>query len=110
MSTVRLEQITPGIFRLNGELNMYSVPRLEAEFEKQLSTGAETITLDLGAVTRSDSAGLALLVEWWRQAQARTINLQFIHIPAQLREIARVSDLLPILPFDRDKSDAPTLQ
>ena len=110
MNNVELEQVSPGVFALRGDLNMYSVPALEGAFENLLTDGDSDITIDLGAVSRSDSAGLALLVEWWKKAQARGITLHFSQLPDQLLEIARISDLLPILPFDGDKSAAPPLQ
>lgn len=110
MSKIRLQPVSPGVFVLHGDLNMYSVPDLEGAFENLLSDDVRDLTLDLGAVSRSDSAGLALLVEWWKQARQRGIALRFSRLPDQLREIARISDLLPILPLDGDKSAAPPLQ
>ncbi|HID48237.1 MAG TPA: anti-sigma factor antagonist [Chromatiales bacterium] len=109
-SQVRLQPVSSGVFALHGDLNMYSVPDLEGALERLLSDDASDLTLDLGAVSRSDSAGLAMLVEWWRQARQRGIDLRFSRLPEQLREIARISDLLPILPLDGDKSAAPPLQ
>jgi phospholipid transport system transporter-binding protein len=110
MNHVQLVRVSPGVFALHGDLNFYSVPGIEGVFENLLSADEAEITIDLGEVSRSDSAGLALLVEWWKRAQRRGISLHFSHLPDQLLEIARISNLLSILPFDRDKSATPPLQ
>ncbi len=99
MSEVRLEAGAEGTYRLQGELTLDTVPRLcRQPLVAQWPEGA-TITIDLSAVTRSDSTGLALLVEWLRLARRRRITLRLVGLPEQMREIARISDLLPILPL-----------
>jgi phospholipid transport system transporter-binding protein len=99
MSGARIEQQDPGHYRVSGELNMYTVPDVLSAIRFDEVVGKE-LHIDLGEVSRSDSAGLALLVEWMRQAREQGIQLHFHHLPAQLLEIARVSDLLPLLPLD----------
>jgi phospholipid transport system transporter-binding protein len=110
MNNVQLVQVSTGVFALRGDLNMYSVPDIERTFAAHLFASDGEIIIDLEEVSRSDSAGLALLVEWWKLAQRRNISLRFKHLPEQLQDIARISDLLSILPFDRDKSATPPLQ
>lgn len=99
MNRARIEQLDPAHYRVSGELNMYSVPEVIPAIRFQDLPG-KTLHIDLDGVSRSDSAGLALLVEWLRQARERDIDVHFHHLPAQLLEIARVSDLLPLLPLD----------
>lgn len=53
--------------------------------------------LDLSAVTKSDSAGLALVVDWVRTAQQRGAQLQVVGVSSQLLDIARVSGLVDFL-------------
>ena len=55
--------------------------------------GHADATVDLAAVERADSAGLALLVEWLRAARGRGARLRFDNVPAQLRAIAATSGL-----------------
>jgi phospholipid transport system transporter-binding protein len=45
--------------------------------------------LDLSQVTQSDSAGLALLLEWTNLAKKAGKNLQFVNFPPQLTSIAK---------------------
>ena len=84
---------------VEGELNMVTVPTLLQAMTSQFPATGGEVHIDLAGVTRSDSAGLALLVEWLRLAKTHNIRLQFHNLPLQLREIARVSDLLPLLPL-----------
>jgi phospholipid transport system transporter-binding protein len=99
MSDSRISQQDPQHFRVEGELNMETVPALLQAMASQFPTIGNEAYIDLAGVTRSDSAGLALLVEWLRLAKIRNIRLQFHNLPSQLRDIARVSDLLPLLPL-----------
>jgi len=59
--------------------------------------GKEQVTVDLAGVTRSDSAGLALLVEWLRESELAGNTIRFVNVPAQLLSIARVCGLEEIL-------------
>jgi phospholipid transport system transporter-binding protein len=54
---------------------------------------AEAAVLDLSGVTRGDSAGLALLVEWLRAARDRGGTLEFTGVPREFVQLARVADL-----------------
>jgi phospholipid transport system transporter-binding protein len=99
MTDSRISQQDPQHFLVEGELNLVTVPALLQAMASQFpATGGEA-HIDLAGVTRSDSAGLALLVEWLRLAKTRNTRLQFHNLPSQLRDIARVSDLLPLLPL-----------
>lgn len=57
----------------------------------------ETFCIDLSNVTRSDSAGLAMMVEALRLASDRGIRLQLMHMPEQLRALAQFCRLDDIL-------------
>lgn len=83
--------------RVVGELDFDSVADL---WEKANALfAAESITrIDLSGVQHSNSAGVALLVEWLRQAQSRQSELVFSNMPAQMRAIVRVVDLETVLP------------
>ncbi len=100
MSRVEVERQAEDRFRICGELTLATVPALERRALPAQWPAQATVTLDLSGVTRSDSAGLALLIEWLRVARRRNVRLRLADLPAQMREIARISDLLPILPLD----------
>lgn len=55
--------------------------------------GTGDLTLDLAQVTNTDSAGLALLIEWLRRARDRKRSLRFTNIPAQVQTLMRINNL-----------------
>jgi phospholipid transport system transporter-binding protein len=68
-----------------------------------LSAGAEAIAgneacvIDLAGVTASDSAGLALLIEWLSVAKGENRTLRYENIPSQLQQLARLSEVEELL-------------
>jgi phospholipid transport system transporter-binding protein len=97
-----LESDGPGRFKVQGDLNFATAASLWQE-SSRLFPPHSTLLVDLAGVTRSDSAGVALLVEWLRQAQARRQTLQFAHIPAQMQAIIQIADLQHLLPVLREE-------
>lgn len=76
-----------------GPLTFDTVPRVHADTAGWFRSGAGEITVDLAGVSRADSAGLALLVEWLRLAKAAGRDLRLANVPEQLRSIVRVNNL-----------------
>jgi phospholipid transport system transporter-binding protein len=99
MPTVTIEQHSPGQFLLKGEINMYTVPELLTASQALFADLRGEVSVDLAAVSRSDSAGLALLLAWMRLAQAHKFAIHFQNLPEQMRQIARVSELEQLLPL-----------
>ncbi len=97
MSEVSIEKIRDGHFLVRGALRFETVPGVWREGLRVLS-GTSSLVLDLKGVTRSDSAGLALLIEWMREARRRKAQIHYRNIPSQMQAIARVSGLESLLP------------
>lgn len=76
---------------VSGPLTFYSVPHIYAASGKWFAAGA--LTIDLEQVTQADSAGLALLIEWLRQARKANVSLTFANIPPQMQVLIRVNGL-----------------
>jgi len=83
-----------GRLRLAGVLELSTVAAVLEPGRRAIDgvTG-ERAVLDLSAVQRSDSAGLALVVDWLRTARRRGLDLAIEGTPRQLADIARVSGL-----------------
>jgi len=79
-----------GTIKVHGPLTFATVPGLFMESNSIIKSASETITIDLQDVSRTDSAGLALLVEWLRAAGS---HARFVNVPAQLRRLIDVSGL-----------------
>lgn len=100
MSEPRLEPgEQAGEFYLRGELTFATVPALLTASAARLP-GSAALRIDLAGVQRADSAGLALLAEWLRGASARQQPITFTNAPDQLCNLARVSGLDQVLPFE----------
>jgi len=101
MSNASIQVGKNGRLEIHGDLSFDSVPGLWEHCCAQFS-GRNELDIDLSQVERSDSAGLALLVECLRQAHQSGKTLRFFNIPAQMLAIARVSSLDQVLPLQRD--------
>ena len=97
MSRARIRQSEPGRLEVEGELVFASVGRLLQDSEPLLA-GSGPLVIDLGGVEGSDSAGLALLLEWLDRGRARGRRIRFRGLPDPLRRIARLSNLESLLP------------
>jgi phospholipid transport system transporter-binding protein len=86
-----------GRFRLSGAATLQSVAALRAVGLQAFAASSGAITLDLSALTRVDSAGLALLIDWLAWARSSSRELKFIALPDSLRALARLSDVEPFL-------------
>ncbi len=86
-------------FALSGSLSFASVRSLWLRGQMLFDEG-ETISLDLKEVTHTDSAGLALLVEWVCVLQRAKGRLQLHNVPQQLSVIARTSRMDELLQLD----------
>ena len=101
MSEASIQVGKNGRLEIHGDLNFDSVPGLWNQCCARFSERNE-LDVDLSQVERSDSAGLAMLVECLRQAHQSGKTLRFFNIPAQMLAIARVSSLDQVLPLQRD--------
>lgn len=90
-----------GAYEIRGLLTFTTVPDLLQHSASWLGKDVP-VTVDLQQVTRADSAGLALMIEWLRQARAGNTELRFIHIPSQLATLIRVSGLQDLIPLGQD--------
>lgn len=100
MSLPVMEKVAENAFSLSGELNMQTVPLIARQSTGYLQGLQGEVSIDLSAVSRADSAGLALLIDWLRIARRQQYSLHFRHLPEQLMQIARVSELHDILPIE----------
>ncbi len=79
-------------WQLSGELDVTNVAVLLKDFSRQ---EPKPQLIDLSAVTRTDSTGLALLLELKRLANQSTLNLQ--NMPQQMLQIAKVNGVAEFL-------------
>jgi len=82
-------QASEGEVKIEGKLDLTTVATLKKQ-TSGLFNGVSEIQFDLSAVSQSNSAALALLLEWLKMAQQHQVSLSFRNFPEHLRELARV--------------------
>lgn len=96
MSGFELEDLGSGRFSLSGAMTFHTCGKIlrqsEPAFEKHTR-----IEIDLSGVTRTDSAGLALLLEWITWANHTVREIRFQDVPARIDAIARVTEVEELL-------------
>jgi phospholipid transport system transporter-binding protein len=96
MSNVELSKQSDGQFSLTGTLSKKTASSLWAK-RSQFTPLGHNITIDLGAITKSDSAGLALLICLKKEALKTKTEMFFTNIPEQLQQLIALSHLEDIL-------------
>jgi phospholipid transport system transporter-binding protein len=84
---------TPGVYRLEDALTFATVPKLRQPGLDLIAAAAGDVQFDLECVPLTDSAGLALLIDWLAEARARQRTLRYLKVPEALSELARLSDV-----------------
>jgi len=87
----------PGRLSLSGRLDFQSVAELLAE--DPLGSASGELQVDLAQVSHSNSAGLALLLEWMKKAQQKGLQIKYHNVPEQLLVIARAYGVDQVLPL-----------
>lgn len=82
--------------RVVGLLDFGSVTALLKQGIEAIQHGRAAV-IDLGGVTGSDSAGLALLIEWMSVAREARRSVAYENMPSQLHQIARLSEVEELL-------------
>jgi len=82
--------------RTSGSLEFATVAHLLPLGTAAIQEGRASV-IDLGGVTSSDSAGLALLIEWLSVAKAAGRTLRYENIPGQVHQLARLSEVDDLL-------------
>jgi phospholipid transport system transporter-binding protein len=94
------------LYRLEAPLTFASVPLLRGPGLERIAAASGELQFDLQGVAVSDSAGLALLVDWLADARAQQRTLRYGQVPEALRALAKLSDveslIVPELPQRSD--------
>lgn len=91
--SARIEANGAGQFRVAGALTFATANEL---LRSTPAFDADAI-VDLSGVTAIDSAGLALLIEWYLAASRNKRVVRFSGVSTQLRALAKISDIDQLL-------------
>jgi phospholipid transport system transporter-binding protein len=80
------------VLALTGALSFETLPEVLAQSEEYAARPdlPDCLTIDFAGITGVDSSAVALLLEWRRQALARSKRLEFVNLPANLLSLARL--------------------
>lgn len=80
------------VLSLAGPLSFESLPRVLEQSEAYCARAdlPDSLTIDFAAVTDVDSAAVALLLEWRREAARLRKGLIFVNLPANLVALAEL--------------------
>lgn len=89
---------SPGKFAARGALTFGNARAARSEGLHALRTSsARDLEVDCGGITHSDSAGLAVLLDWMAIMKREGRPLCFAHLPPGLLAVARISGVEEML-------------
>jgi phospholipid transport system transporter-binding protein len=96
MSDFKLEDRGAGRFALFGEMSFDTAEDILRESESPFEEHTQ-IEVDLSGVLSSDSAGLALLLEWVTWANHTVREIRFTAMPQRILAIAKTTEVEALL-------------
>lgn len=101
----RLEAQGDGCYRLSGDLGFQAAAGILARGSAAFA-GRPSVHVDLSRLTDADSAGLAVLLEWVREALLDGRDIRFVRLPRRLADLARISGVAEFLPVGEEEADS----
>ena len=96
MSDFEFNDLGGGNFEISGDMSFetaeYILRASQRAFEQH-----ENVRVDMSAVDKADSAGLALLLEWMSWAKQGVAKIDFVAIPASVLAIAHTAELKDLI-------------
>ena len=81
---------------VSGAVTLGNAAALLEEGRRHIAEGIQTV--DLGEVNEMDSALLAVLLAWLRDARSRDKKLTFVNLPESLRTISQLYGVDRLIP------------
>jgi len=96
MSDFTLEDLGDGRYALSGAMTFETAEQILKESEDPFEAHTQ-LEIDLSGVTQSDSAGLALLLEWVTWANHTVREIRFNGMPERVLAIAKTTEVERLL-------------
>lgn len=88
------------VVRVSGALTITTATRALRDTARVFGSGRDALQFDLAGVETSDSAAIAVLLEWLRKAERAGRSLVYRNAPERLLQLARISELEHVLKLD----------
>ena len=97
-ATFALQRVDDGALRVAGDLGFATAAAAHAAGVGAIAAApAGPLRIDCSGLADTDSAGLAVLLEWCAVARARGVTLRFEALPDTLQRLARISEVESLL-------------
>ncbi len=97
-ASFEIEVTSPGRFAARGALSFANAKRARSEGLHALRTSsARDLEVDCAGISHSDSAGLAVLLDWMAIMKRDGRPLRFANLPSGLLAVARISGVEEML-------------
>ena len=94
------------VLKLEGEVDVYTAPRLKETLVADLESGHVNIIVDLENVAFIDSSGLGVLVGGLRRAKERSGTVRLVCTRENILKIFRITGLDKVFPVFFDIQEA----
>ena len=92
--------------RLDGEIDVYTAPRLKEQIVALIEGGCSNVIVDLQNVAFIDSSGLGVLVSALRRARERDGAVRIVCTRENILKIFRITGLDKVFPIFADAAEA----
>lgn len=92
MSEFELADLGEGKFALSGDVSFRTAESVLRASDRLFAGGGD-VQVDLSQVSQTDSAGMALLLEWLSRANGAGVHLRFVDIPQKIKAIAVTAEI-----------------
>ena len=97
-ATFEITATSPGRFAARGALNFGNARRARSEgLDALRAASARDLEIDCGGISHSDSAGLAILLDWMSIMKREGRPLCYANLPSGLLAVARISGVEEML-------------
>jgi phospholipid transport system transporter-binding protein len=96
VSDFELKDLGGGNFEISGDMSFETAEQI-LRVSKRVFAQHENVRVDMSAVEKADSGGLALLLEWMSWARQGIAKIDFVAIPESLLAIAHAAELKDIV-------------
>ncbi|MCZ6659021.1 MAG: STAS domain-containing protein [Gammaproteobacteria bacterium] len=85
--------------QLSGVIDFDNLTEIRRVGEARIGEVSESLSIDLSGLEKANSATVALLIAWFRAAEAQEKSIVFVEIRPELRNIIAFSGLDQVLPL-----------
>jgi len=94
------------IMTLDGEVDVYTAPRLKEELVEMIESGCSNVLVDLESVGFIDSSGLGVLVGGLRRAKEHDGAVRLVCTRENILKIFNITGLDKVFPIFSDAQEA----